>query len=505
MKKRIVILSIFVFFLWVPYAFSKESLWIEGQIFPKNGVIDWVKIGDTVGPSVVKLFVSKAIPSIDQPQAPPKERLVIGTGFFINASGLILTAAHVAEHSTSIEIQLPRTGKERFKAKKIGIFKPADIALVQMLPKEIERFKAAGGIIKGIPWGNSDKIQPSEEILSLGYPLGIDELSKTKGIVSGIEKRFEINFIQTDAAFNPGNSGGPSVNSRGEVIGVNVAKNTKGENVGYIVPINYAKIIVPQLKKNKKAYFVSLDIIFQESNNNCANYFKAPRGLGVIITQVIKGGFGEQAGLKRFDILTAYNQLPIDYYGETFIPEIGRKRLKELIHTTLIGNEISLTIYRNGKKMEVKGKAQKRPSLPVPFRKNTDEPVDYQVFGGMVIQQLTHELIHYYRLKRYMSPDHWYEGRLIITHIFLDSEAYRSRILKKKNIIKKINNKKIHTLKELRELIQSKSFQHKRYVAIETENGSIAILNLKRIKAEEPILQKRYKYRPVPERKDNFN
>ena len=157
----------------------------------------------------------------------PFENQSIGTGFFINNDGYILTCAHVVQNSISLEITIPVLGKKKYFAKIISICPDYDIALIKTNFKNNNFLKL----------GNSDNVIQSNKVFAIGYPLGQDNLKISSGIISGFQKY----LFQTDAPINPGNSGGPLVNEKNEVIAVNSQKIAMdlADNIGYSIPINF--------------------------------------------------------------------------------------------------------------------------------------------------------------------------------------------------------------------------------------------------------------------------
>ena len=158
-------------------------------------------------------------------------------GFFIDNKGHILTCSHVTEKTIKIWITVPNTGNKEYECQIVSIFPELDISIIKTDFENKSFMKL----------GDSDKIVTGSEVIALGYPLGQEKLKLTKGIISGRDG----DFIQTDTALNPGNSGGPLVNVNNEVIGVNRAIIAGAENVGYATPIYFFHKFKDELfKKN---------------------------------------------------------------------------------------------------------------------------------------------------------------------------------------------------------------------------------------------------------------
>jgi serine protease Do len=178
----------------------------------------------------------------------PRERIrkqpSLGSGFVIDKEGYILTNNHVVDRAAEVEVFISRGDKqERFKAKVVGTDKKSDIALLQI---------HAGPHLNPLPLGNSDQVRVGESVVAIGNPFALSH-TVTAGIISAKNRvigqgPFD-NFLQTDASINPGNSGGPLFNAQGEVIGINAAINAAGHGLGFAIPINQAKHLLPDLKK----------------------------------------------------------------------------------------------------------------------------------------------------------------------------------------------------------------------------------------------------------------
>ena len=150
-----------------------------------------------------------------------------------------------------MQIEIPILGVEQLPVEIVGVSPERDIALLRLTPRSKEKIKKALGELPFLKLGNSDAVRRGQEVLALGYPLGVQALKSTQGIVSGREriKLIKQSCIQITAPLNPGNSGGPSINAAGEVIGINFAGVIAAQNVGYILPINDLKAAIKDLYK----------------------------------------------------------------------------------------------------------------------------------------------------------------------------------------------------------------------------------------------------------------
>jgi serine protease Do len=278
----------------------------------------------------------------DIPQRDLK-RQSLGSGFIINKDGYILTNNHVIENADQIKVKL--SDEEEFDAKIIGKDPKTDIALIKINPK------------KPLPvakLGDSDKLEVGEWVLAIGNPFGLEH-TVTAGIVSAKGRVIGAgpydNFIQTDASINPGNSGGPLFNIKGEVIGINTAIIAGGQGIGFAIPINTAKSLLPQLKKSGKVIRGWLGVIIQQITPDLAKSFKLKEPRGALVADVIKNSPAEKAGLKRGDIIIEYNDKKINKMNE----------LPILVANTPVGKVVTMKILRNNKEKTIKAKIGEYP------------------------------------------------------------------------------------------------------------------------------------------------
>lgn len=223
-----------------------------------------------------------------------------GSGFIVESSGYIITNYHVVAGASKIQVSLS-TGK-RYRAKLVGADKKTDIALLKI---------AASTPLPSVTLGDSNAARVGEWLVAIGSPFGL-EYSVTTGILSAKGRRLGQgpydDFLQTDASINPGNSGGPLFNLYGEVIGVNTAIIRNGQGIGFAVPANIVKSILPQLKS--KGYVVRgyIGAGIQPLSPELAESFKLPTNHGVVVGSMTNGGPSSMAGLKVGDVITHFNK-----------------------------------------------------------------------------------------------------------------------------------------------------------------------------------------------------
>ena len=272
----------------------------------------------------------------------PRNFKGIGSGAIINAEkGYVLTNNHVIKDADKITVQL-QDGRE-FKAKVIGTDDMSDVALIQIeKPKNLTALKIA----------DSDKLRVGDFTVAIGNPFGLGQ-TVTSGIVSalgrsmGSERGMYENYIQTDAAVNRGNSGGPLINLNGELIGINTAIiSPSGGNAGiaFAIPSNMANNLVQQILEFGEVRRGMLGIKGGELNADLAQAFDIEAKKGAFVSEVIPGSAADKAGLKAGDVITAMNGQAVSSFAE----------MRAKIATSGAGKELELTYLRDGKSNNTK-------------------------------------------------------------------------------------------------------------------------------------------------------
>jgi len=329
-----------------------------------------VEIAKKVCPAVITIVITKDLPKIEGFYFFPfggrefvfpkvkkeKEKTKIGggSGFIVSPNGYIITCNHVvgdpeADYTVIVDPE------HKYQAKILAKDPLIDIAILKIEGKDFPFLEM----------GDSNKIQLGETVIAIGNPLGEFEDTISAGIVSGLSRKITAygglpfkatslrGLIQTDAAINPGNSGGPLVNIEGKAIGVNTAIVMGAQNIGFAIPINYAKRTLEEVMKYGKIKRPFLGIRYIILNKSIARANKLPVDYGALIVReslgeppVIKDSAADKAGLKEYDIIL----------------EIDRKKITEenplvdILKNYKVGDEISLKVLREGKELELKTK-----------------------------------------------------------------------------------------------------------------------------------------------------
>ncbi len=309
-----------------------------------------------------------------------------GSGFILSSDGIIMTNAHVVEDSDELIVRL--TDKREFKGKVLGSDTKTDIAIVKIDAKDLPVVQI----------GDSSKVKVGEWVAAIGSPFGLDN-TVTAGIVSAVSRDLPsdqyVPFIQTDVAVNPGNSGGPLFNMKGEVVGINSQIfSTSGGFMGlsFAIPIDLAMQIKDQLVKDGKVTRGYIGVYIQEMNQELAKSFGLEKPQGALVTKVEKGSPAEKAGLKSGDIIIALNGQKVD----------SSITLPRLVSVIPPGKKVELTVIRDQKNVKIDvtigvnkdTKAQGRQSadndvrLGVTTRELTDQEVEKYDTHGLLVTKV---------------------------------------------------------------------------------------------------------------------
>jgi serine protease Do len=370
------------------------------------------------------------------PEIPEGGRVqALGTGFIIDSSGIILTNNHVVANADEINIQFTEEANEKpVKAKVIGRDPELDIALIQAKPT---------AKLVAVELGDSDRIRVGQYVMAIGNPFGQGH-SASHGIISAKGRSIPefpmANYLQTDAPINPGNSGGPLITLDGKVIGVNTAIQADAHGIGFAIPINLVKNILPQLRAGGVVRRGYLGVLIEPLTPEIAEQIKAPKDLQApFVTQVEADGPAARAGLKTYDVIT----------------EVGGKVIRspaELIsEITAVKPEgkIELKIIREGRTRNVSLKLGQRPNAET--QETPSESVIPSKGIGLELQNLSPEIAQQMGLPRNAF------GVLVVS-VTYGSPAQKAGLIFG-DIIVEINQKSVRSAEKLiRQLKNGKVF-----------------------------------------------
>ncbi|MDT8440144.1 MAG: Do family serine endopeptidase [Desulfuromonadales bacterium] len=270
-----------------------------------------------------------------QPRREQREQS-LGSGFLISSDGAILTNEHVIAGAEQISVRLP--DQRTFRAELVGSDPKTDVAVIRIVTDEPLPF---------LRLGDSTQLRVGQWALAIGNPFGLDS-TLTVGVISATGRTdigigaYE-NFIQTDASINPGNSGGPLLNIHGEVIGINTAIVARGQGIGFAIPIDLAWQVAEQLLDKGEVTRGWLGVAIQPLDADLARSFGLDRATGALVTQVLPETPAASAGLRRGDVLLAFNGEPIRTVRE----------LQLLVASAPVGKPVPVDLQRDGRRLSL--------------------------------------------------------------------------------------------------------------------------------------------------------
>jgi S1-C subfamily serine protease len=505
---------------------------------------NWVNISNLVRESIVQIFAISYTIDPMKPYISPSDKLARGSGFIIynNNRIIIMTNAHVIEDAKNINVRTEQTKNIDLRANVINICVAKDLALIEINKDDIKYFDK---IPNKLEFEDDRIFDDTTEVLVGGYPLGMENIKFTTGVLSGNQEEYDleydrkISYLQISAAVNPGNSGGPLFNKNSKIIGINSAgyNGIVAQNVSFAIPSHIAASVIYDLLHNNDNNKI-LDIPnyrFKWNNSNIRLFenldIREKNISGVYIYDISKHSF---LNLKKNDILfkivmsdicaldeiwninyllnlnninTLYEknkkvEIIIDNFGIITMYEILSNESeffleKKKQHTWTLNRKVSLDefldcipnnielelyVIRNSKLINYKctsvigKKIGIGPIVPI------YKPLDWEICLGCCFTPLNTPLITLnlkndnYLLSRFLLDKYREKNWIAITNIFPDTDAFNTHIIEygSIDIIKKINNISINTMKELREILNK--FKNK-YYSIEFEDGKKMILS----------------------------
>ncbi len=386
-----------------------------------------IRLAKSLRPAVVQIDVSgekgneQDLPP-DHPPVPPGERPRVGSGIILTADGFILTNQHVIEQAGEIEIHL--MDDRKFPATVVGKDARTDLALLKV--------NASG--LPVLPLGDSDKLEVGELVLAIGNPFGLEH-SVSLGIVSrkgralGSAGTFT-DYIQTDASVNPGNSGGPLLNLRGEVIGINTAV-IPNRQVAFAIPINLAKSLLPELQTRGRIAWGFLGVSIQDVTQELASAMGVAEVKGALVNNVLVGQPAEAAGMKRGDIILQFDGKAI----------ANVRALQRAVSFTGVGKQVEVQIIRGGKletltvKVGEAATAERRAAAP-PARRDL----------GMTVEELDAEKAKKFKLREG-------EEGLVVSDVARGGPASSAGI-RAGDLIREVNRREVRSLEGYRSALR---------------------------------------------------
>jgi serine protease Do len=407
------------------------------------GLPDFVGLAEKLGPVVVNISTTQIIKEPPTPfgredplaefwrrffgetYPPDFPQQGLGSGFIIERDGTILTNNHVIENAQRIVVKLPND-ERRFTARVIGRDQKTDLAVIKI---------DVTGDLPVAPLGDSDRLKVGEWIVAMGSPFGLQN-TITAGIVSAKSRQIGAgpydDFIQTDASINPGNSGGPLINMQGQVVGINTAifSRTGGSiGIGFAIPINLAKELLPELKTKGKVTRGWLGVSIQGVTPEIAESLGMETARGALVADVAAGSPAERAGIKVRDVILDYAEKPIKNSSD----------LPLMVARTPVGTSINITVLRDKRKVP----------LTVTITELKDEQAaasapERERDFGLTVQNVTPEIAQALGLKRAQG--------VVIAAVERGSPADDAG-LRRGDVILEIDRKTVRNLSDYREAI----------------------------------------------------
>jgi serine protease Do len=314
-------------------------------------------------------FFRRFVPPEGERFMPPRHGQ--GSGFFISADGYILTNAHVVDDVDEVVVKLH--DKREFRAKVMGADSRTDVALIKIEASNLPK----------VAIGDPNRLKVGEWVLAVGAPFGFEN-SVTAGIVSAVGRSLPqenyVPFIQTDVAVNPGNSGGPLFNMKGEVVGVNsqiISRSGGYMGLSFAIPIDVAMDVAEQLKRHGKVSRGRLGVVIQEVTADLAQAFGLKKPEGALVAEVEPGSPADKAGVLPSDVIVRYGHRDI----------VSSIELPRMVGSTPPGTKTTLTVWRKGAQRELNVVVGEMPDEPV-ARAEDGEPANK---AGLVVSTLSVE------------------------------------------------------------------------------------------------------------------
>ena len=382
----------------------------------------------------------------EMPQGPENRRTQgAGSGVIISKDGYILTNNHVVEGAKEVTVTL--ANQQEYKAQVVGCDPKTDLAVLKV--KSAESFPA-------VTMGDSDQLKVGDWVVAIGNPFGLNN-TVTSGIVSAKGRVIGAgpydDFIQTDASINPGNSGGPLINLEGELVGINTAIIADGKGIGFAIPVNTAKPLVPQLISTGKVTRSYLGVNIQSITPELAKALKLRDRKGALVADVVTGGPADHGGIKRGDVIIAFNGKVVE----------DSHHLPALVAATPVNQESTVTILRDGQEQKLSMKVGQLPG-----DKTVAEQPAHPAAGkwGMQLRDVNPQMAQQFHLKA--------EKGAVVAGIEPGSRAAEAGI-QRGDLILEVNRQPVGSVKDVLEKIDRSTDKEHLLLLVQRDNGKFFI------------------------------
>lgn len=404
---------------------------------------NFVDMAEKLEPSVVNIFTTQLVNRKGRPmpkgfedffgddfRGGPRKKFKqqsLGSGFIISSDGKIVTNGHVVQNATEIRVRL--ADDREYEAIIMGVDINTDLALISVNAKGL----------KAVEFGDSDKLKIGEWVMAIGNPFGLSN-TVTAGIVSAKGRYIGLgpfdDLIQTDASINPGNSGGPLVNTDGKVVGINTAifsQHGGSVGIGFAVPINLARDVIRQLDETGRVSRGWLGVEIQKVTPELATSFNMKKAYGALVSNVVPGGPAQIGGLRAGDVIVSLDGKKVN----------NVKALLKLVTGADVGKQVKLEVIRSGRKLsfmvELGERPDDSPKLAMPGGTRTPKI-------GVTVSEISEDIARQLGIEPHSG--------IIILDVERGSLAGEYD-LRKGDIIKAINDQKVHNIAEYMKAMRS--------------------------------------------------
>jgi serine protease Do len=446
---------------------ANPSLSQQGALVVPARPDSFTDLAKALGPTVVNIKVTKvqktegwAWPQMpegpfgelfkrffeDMPQRPRQfKQQGSGSGVIISQDGYILSNNHVVEDAAEVIVTL--YNQQEYKANVIGRDAKTDLAILKIEPKES---------LPVATLGDSNDLQVGEWVLAIGNPFGLSH-TVTAGIVSAKGRIIGAgpydDFIQTDAPINPGNSGGPLFNMRGEAVGINTAIVPYGQGIGFAIPANTAKPLIPQLMSKGTVTRGYLGVNIQTITPDLAKALNLSDRQGALVSDVVPASPAEQAGIQRGDIIVAFNDQAVENSHD----------LATRVAATPVGEEARVMVLRDGQKKELSLTVGTLPSDEA-STPETSQPT--QAKWGLQLQDVTPDLAQ----QRGLTTDHG----VMVTDVQSDSPAAQAGV-RPGDILLQVNQQTVSSVADVKKAMAQADNADTLLLLVQRERGSFFV------------------------------
>ncbi len=516
---------------------------------PKNN--GWIDMQKKYKNSIVQITTHSGSFNLGEPYRPPEVRKSRGSGFLITKEGHFLTNAHVVEGAITVTFRSEVAGNTDLDVDIIGICPHKDIALLKVSPKDLSKIQP----FAPMEFGDDNKLIHTEQLVAIGFPLGRERIKFTVGAFSGLETpetddgSINQSYIQTDVAINPGNSGGPLVNQEGKVVGINAAGFLLMQNISFAIPSRVVLSILRDLflregKEDKIVPPPRLGVVLHKITDDhflAAGITKEADQLGKRVKEVIPGT--PLKGIKEGDIIqwieysdpyTNKSSFDTDMYRNGVCINCSNEP-DTIIEISKYGN-IKLIKKNNGQEIESQFSQDRKVTLlevldtipsntslnfailrngvlrslnDIPFKNEKVQAIgrvfppfstlDYVIFAGIVWIPLSTNIINMIgeskHICEFLPFRNRNEPRVMLAQIFPRTDAEQTEALERTEIIESVNEIKVNTLDQLRNII-TESTRRKSYIIIKMKSGSEFIINPMRANAQDKFVHNAFSIKP---------